>query len=143
MKKSQDHKSKSICCADPIKLPKIWDSRGNLTFVESEKTIPFEIRRVFYLYDVPSGSERGGHALKNCHQLLIALSGSFEVSTLTQDQKRQSFVLNRPDQALHLGPMIWRELLNFSAGAVCLVLASKAYEEKGYYRDLVDFLNAK
>lgn len=122
-----------------IKLPKITDSRGNLTFIESSRQIPFDISRVYYLYDVPSGAERGGHAHKELHQLIIALSGSFDV-VLDDGKEKQRFHLNRPYYGLYICPMIWRELNNFSSGSVCMVLASNHYDEADYYRDYHEFM---
>jgi hypothetical protein len=124
-----------------ITLPKIADPRGNLTFVESERHVPFEIKRVFYLYDVPGGADRGGHALRRCHQFLIAMSGSFDV-LLNDGKNQQRLHLNRSYYGLHIPPMIWREMDNFSSGAVCLALASEAYDEKDYFRDYKQFLSA-
>ena len=124
-----------------IELPKIQDPRGNLTFVEGSQHIPFEIRRVFYLYDVPGGSERMGHALKTCEQFLIAMSGSFDV-ILYDGKHNQRFHLNRSYYGLYIPPLIWREIDNFSSGVVCLALASEPYSEAGYYREYRDFLMA-
>ena len=124
-----------------IELKKIADPRGNLTFIEGGRHIPFEIKRVFYLYDVPGGADRGGHALKSCHQFLIAMSGSFDV--VLYDGKEQRRVhLNRSYHGLHLPPMIWREMDNFSSGAVCLALASATYDERDYFREYGQFLLA-
>jgi len=125
-----------------IDLPKITDARGNLTFVESGRHIPFEIKRVFYLYDVPGGAERAGHALKMCHQFLIAMSGSFDV-VLYDGRENKRIHLNRSYCGLHLPPMIWREMDNFSSGSVCLVLASEAYDEKDYYRNYDEYLRVR
>jgi hypothetical protein len=131
----------SLKHCQPIQLPKITDPRGNLTFIEGGRHIPFEIKRVFYLYDVPGGADRAGHALKTCHQFLIAMSGSFDV--VLYDGKNQSRVhLNRSYYGLHLPPMVWREMDNFSSGSVCLALASELYDEKDYYRDYNEFLLA-
>jgi dTDP-4-dehydrorhamnose 3,5-epimerase-like enzyme len=124
-----------------INLPKISDTRGNLTFLEGSRHIPFEIRRVFYLYDVPDGAERGAHALKKCHQLLLAISGSFDVH-LDDGSTKSSVHLNLPHQGLLVPPLIWREMENFSPGTVCLVLASELYSEADYYRNYNDFLAA-
>jgi dTDP-4-dehydrorhamnose 3,5-epimerase-like enzyme len=124
-----------------IDLPKIADPRGNLTFVESDKHIPFAIQRVYYLYDVPGGAERGGHAHKELHQLIIAMSGSFDVIVDDGDEKKR-FHLNRSYFGLYIPPMMWRELDNFSSGSVCMVLASNHYDEGDYYRDRVDYLLA-
>ncbi len=123
-----------------IELPKISDHRGNLTFIESMRQVSFDIRRVYYLYDVPGGSERGGHAHKALHQLIIAMSGSFDV-VLDDGRKRQRFHLNRPYYGLYICPMIWRELDNFSSGSVCMVLASDYFDESDYYRDYQIFLS--
>ncbi len=124
-----------------IELPKINDPRGNLTFIEENKHIPYEIKRVFFLYDVPGGETRAGHALKNCNQLLIAASGSFNV-TLNDGNEEQTFQLNRSYFGLHVPPLIWREIDNFSSGSVCMVLASEFYSEADYYRTYEDFLKA-
>jgi len=123
-----------------LDLPKIADSRGNLTFVEGDNHIPFSIQRVYYLYDVPGGAERGGHAHKNLHQLIIAISGSFDVH-LTDGVNKKIITLNRPYMGLYVCPMIWRELDNFSSGSVCLVLASNRYDEEDYYRSYDEFLD--
>ena len=117
-----------------IDLPKITDARGNLTFVEGGNHIPFDIARVYYLYDVPGGAERGGHAHKELRQLIIAMSGSFDV-VLDDGTEKKRFHLNRSYQGLIVTPMIWRELDNFSSGSVCMVLASNRYDEADYYRD--------
>ena len=121
-----------------IELPKISDPRGNLTFVEGGNHIPFDIRRVFYLYDVPGGADRGGHANKEVHQLLIAMSGSFDV-IVDDGTERRRHHLNRSYYGLYIPPMIWRELENFSSGSVCLVLASAVFAESDYYRDYAAF----
>lgn len=120
-------------------LPRINDPRGNLTFVEANRHVPFDIRRVYYLYDVPGGAERGGHAHKALHQLLIAMSGSFDVH-LDDGHTRKTVHLNRSYHGLYVCPMIWREIDNFSSGAVCMVLASEYYDELDYYRDYNLFL---
>jgi dTDP-4-dehydrorhamnose 3,5-epimerase-like enzyme len=122
-----------------IDLPKVTDNRGNLTFIESTKHIPFDIARVYYLYDVPGGAERGGHAHKDLHQLIIAMSGSFDV-VLDDGKEKRRFHLNRSYYGLYVCPMMWRELDNFSSGSVCMVLASNYYDESDYYRDYQDFL---
>jgi len=124
-----------------IDLPKIADPRGNLTFIEGGRHVPFEVKRVFYLYDVPGGADRGGHALKQCHQFLIAMSGSFDV-ILDDGNEKKRIQLNRSYYGLYLPPMIWREMDNFSSGSVCLVLASERYSEADYYRDYTPFINA-
>jgi hypothetical protein len=122
-----------------IDLPKIGDPRGNLTFIENSRHIPFNIERVYYLYDVPGGSERGGHAHKALHQLIVAMSGSFDV-ILADGRKKQRFHLNRSYYGLYICPMIWRELDNFSSGSVCLVLASNRFDEADYFRNFDDYL---
>jgi len=124
-----------------VNLPKITDTRGNLTYVESGCHVPFDIKRVFYLYDVPGGADRGGHALKECHQFLIAMSGSFDVIVDNGTEKNRIH-LNRSYYGLHIPPMIWREMDNFSSGSVCLALASTTYNAGDYYREYVDFLKA-
>jgi WxcM-like, C-terminal len=124
-----------------IDLPKINDARGNLTFIEGERHLPFPIRRVFYLYDVPGGSTRAGHALRTCHQFIVSLSGAFDV-LLDDGAERQRFHLNRSHYGLYVTPLIWRELDNFSSNSVCLVLASEEYEPAGYLREYEDFLAA-
>jgi dTDP-4-dehydrorhamnose 3,5-epimerase-like enzyme len=124
-----------------IELPKVVDTRGNLTFIEGGRHVPFEIRRVYYLYDVPGGAERGGHAHKDLHQLIVAMSGSFDVIVDAGSGKHR-FHLNRSYFGLYLCPMIWREIDNFSSGSVCMVLASNYYDEADYYRNYQDFLKA-
>jgi hypothetical protein len=124
-----------------VDLPKITDARGNLTFVEGGRHVPFDIKRVYYLYDVPGGAERGGHAHKDLHQLIIAISGSFDI-LLDDGRQKKRMHLNRSYSGLYVCPMIWREMDNFSSGAVCLVLASNLYDESDYYRDYADFLKA-
>ncbi|MDY0089054.1 MAG: FdtA/QdtA family cupin domain-containing protein [Flavobacteriaceae bacterium] len=121
-----------------INLPKIEDPRGNLSVIEKD-IIPFEIKRVYYLYDVPSGAERGGHAHKNQKELLIALSGSFDV-ILNDSNQEKTVTLNKPNQGLVIETGIWRELKNFSSGSVCLVIASDVFEEEDYIRDFEEFL---
>ncbi len=124
-----------------IELPKIQDRRGNLTFVEGGSHVPFDIKRVYYLYDVPGGSERGGHAHKELRQLIIAMSGSFDV-VLEDGHEKRRYHLNRSYFGLFVPNMMWRELDNFSSGAVCMVLASNLYDEADYYRDYDDYLKA-
>ena len=124
-----------------IELPVIKEPRGNLSFVEANKHIPFGIERVYYLYDVPGGAERGGHAHKALHQLIIAISGSFDIH-LDDGVSKKSIHMNRSYNGLYVCPMIWREIDNFSSGAVCLVLASDFYDERDYYRDYMEFHSA-
>ena len=122
-----------------IELPKISDPRGNLTFIEGGAHIPFDIQRVYYLYDVPGGSERGGHAHKDLQQLIIAMSGSFDV-VLDDGIEKKRFHLNRSYYGLYVSTMVWRELDNFSSGSVSMVLASNMYSEDDYLRDYREFL---
>lgn len=122
-----------------IELPKISDPRGNLTFIEGGKHIPFEITRIYYLYDVPGGAHRAGHAHKILHQVLVALSGSFDI-TVDNGFSRTKFHLNRSYQGLYIPAMVWRDIDNFSSGAVCLALASTVYDESEYYREYKTFL---
>ncbi len=124
-----------------IELPKISDPRGNLTFVEGGRHIPFDIKRVYYLYDVPGGSERGAHGHRDLQQLIIAMSGSFDI-TLDDGHNKRSFHMNRSYYGLYVPPMMWREIDNFSSGAVCMVLASDYYNEADYFRDYEQFLKA-
>ncbi|OWK38562.1 sugar 3,4-ketoisomerase [Fimbriiglobus ruber] len=124
-----------------IQLPRIADPRGSLTFVEGDRHVPFPIRRVYYLYDVPGGADRGGHAHKDLRQFIVAMSGSFDV-VVDDGRRRQRYHLNRSYYGLYLPTMIWRELDNFSSGSVCLVLASAPYDESDYYRRYEDFLIA-
>jgi hypothetical protein len=124
-----------------VDLPKISDPRGNLTFVECGRHIPFEIKRTYYLYDVPGGAERGGHAHKDLHQLIIAISGAFDI-VLDDGREKKRYHLNRSYFGLYVCPMIWREMDNFSSGAVCLVLASNFYDEADYYRNYDEFITA-
>ena len=121
-----------------VTLPKIADARGNLTFVEAERHVPFPIKRVYYLYDVPGGESRGGHAHRQLEQFVIAASGSFDV-VLDDGRERRSFFLNRSYYGLYIPRMVWRELVNFSSGSVCFVLASEYFEESDYYRDYDSF----
>jgi dTDP-4-dehydrorhamnose 3,5-epimerase-like enzyme len=117
-----------------INFPKITDVRGNLSFIEDNKQIPFEIKRVYYLYDVPSGASRGGHAHKALEQIVIALSGSFDVY-LDDGHEKRKFFLNRPHYGLYIAPGVWREIENFSSNSVALALTSDFYNEKDYVRN--------
>lgn len=118
------------------------DNKGNITVVENSKTIPFDVKRTYYLYDVPGGGSRGAHAHKELQQMIVAASGSFDV-TLDDGNVKRTFTLNRPYQGLLIVPGIWRDLNNFSAGSVCLVLASEKYDESDYIRDYESFLRWK
>ena len=125
-----------------IDLPRVKSRSGNITPVENNKEIPFDIKRVFYLYDIPGGDSRGAHAHIDCHQFLIAASGSFEVKL--DDGKEQRIVqLNQPYKGLHIPPGIWASEVNFSSGAICLVMASHTYDESDYIRDYDLFLKEK
>jgi len=132
----------SISNCKIIDLPKIHDPRGNLTFIEGGNHVPFSIERVYYLYDVPGGSERGGHAHKALSQLIIAMSGSFDV-ILDDGYSKKRFHLNRSYYGLYVCPMMCAGLDNFSSGSVCMVLASNKYDEEDYYRDYNQFLSAR
>jgi len=121
-----------------IELDKNHRLKGNITVVENGKTIPFDVKRVYYLYDIPGGEMRGGHAHRNLHQLIIAASGSFNI-TLDDGNLKRTFTLNRPYQGLLVVPGIWRELMEFSSGAICLVLASHCFDENDYLRNYDDF----
>jgi hypothetical protein len=124
-----------------IEFPRIPDPRGNLTFVEGSRHIPFEIRRVFYLYDVPGGASRAGHAHKRLQQVIVAMSGSFDV-VLDDGSNQRTCHLNRSYYGLYVPPLVWRELTNFSSGSVCVVFASEAYSEEDYYREHGEFVEA-
>ena len=132
----------SIYNCSILQLPKIHNRAGNITALENNIHLPFDVRRVYYLYDVPAGEERGGHAHRELQQIVVAASGAFDV--LLNDGVNKKIVhLDRPFIGLHIVPSIWRELLNFSAGAVCLVLASHTFDEKDYIRDYPNFLEYK
>lgn len=139
IKKEKMNKSTIYDCS-MIELPKIESKRqGNLTVVEGENNLPFDVQRVFYLYDIPGGEVRGAHAHKECHQFLIAASGSFEV-VLDDGINKRTILLNRPYYGLHIPPMIWAHEQGFSSGAICLVLTSHKYNEADYIRDYQDFI---
>ena len=124
-----------------VQLPKIQDQRGNLTFIESDRHAPFDIKRVYYLYDVPGGSSRAAHGHKKLQQLMIAMSGSFDV-TLDDGHEKKTFHLNRSYFGLYIPAMMWRDLDNFSSGAVCMVLASEYYDEEDYFREYAEFIKS-
>lgn len=125
-----------------IELPKVIDCRGNLTHIEAMRHVPLEIKRVYYIYDVPGGAVRGAHAQKTNQSLLIAISGSFRVN-LSDGVDTHRYELNRADCGLYVPPMIWRKLDNFSTGSLCLALASNLYDADDYYRDYAAFLEAR
>lgn len=122
-----------------IELPKISDPRGSLTFVEGGNHIPFDIKRVYYLYDVPGGAERGAHGHKALNQLIIAMSGSFDVK-LDDGFETKTYHMNRSYYGLYVSPMMWRDITNVSSGAVCMVIASDSYKESDYYREYNEFI---
>ena len=124
-----------------IELPRIHDPRGNLTFIEGSNHVPFDIKRIFYLYDVPGGASRAGHALKTCHQFVIAASGSFDI-IVDDGATKQRFPLNRSYYGLYIPPLFWREIENFSSNSVCTVLASECYNPNDYYYKYEEFLAA-
>lgn len=125
-----------------MELPRVTDPRGNLSFIESGRHVPFDIKRVYYVYDVPGGESRGGHAHKRLEQLVVAMSGSFDV-VLDDGERRRVVSLNRSYYGLYIPTLIWRELVNFSSGSVCTVMASEYYEEADYYRSYEQFAAAK
>lgn len=122
-----------------IELPKITDPRGNLTVAEANKNVPFDIKRTYWVYDVPGGECRGGHAHKQCLEFIVAVSGSFHV-TLDNGKEKQTYLLNHPWQGLLVDTGVWRTLDDFSSGAVCMVLASEKFEEEDYIREYDDYL---
>lgn len=131
-----------IHCCNVVELTKIHNPAGNITIVQNGENQPFDIKRIYYLYDVPSGSERGGHAHKALYQLIVAASGSFDV--IVDDSKNKKIIqLNRPNFGLQVVPGIWREIVNFSSGAICLVLASQKYCADDYIRGYDEFLRWK
>ena len=125
-----------------IELPKVQNRAGNITPVHNHKEIPFGVKRVFYLYDIPGGIDRGAHAHKECHQFLVAASGSFEI-LLDDGKVKKTVMINQPYRGFHIPPGIWASEINFSSGAVCLVLASHKYDEKDYIRDYSEFMKWK
>lgn len=132
----------TIANCTTIELPRIQDPRGNLTYIQRGDQVPFDIRRVYYLYDVPGGSERGGHAHKKMQQIIIAMSGSFDV-LLDDGREKKTVHLNRSYKALYIAPMIWREINNFSSGAVCMAVSSTEYSEDDYFREYADFMHER
>ena len=125
-----------------LTLPKNHQLNGNLTSITNSEEVPFDIQRIYYLYDVPGGESRGGHAHKDLYQIMIALSGSFTV-TLDDGTAKKSFMLNQPYQGLLIPPGLWRDLDNFSSGSICMVLASELYDEDDYFRNYENFKNWK
>lgn len=135
-------KEASIYDCSIIELPRLKNRAGNITVVNNNDNIPFEVKRVFYIYDIPGGEDRGAHAHKDCHQFLVAVSGSFEVE-MDDGTNKRTITLNRPYYGLHIPPGIWAAEKGFSSGAVCLVLASHKYDEKDYIREYPNFLEYK
>ena len=132
-------KEASIYDCSIIELPRLKNRAGNITVVNNNDNIPFEVKRIFYIYDIPGGEDRGAHAHKDCHQFLIAVSGSFEVE-MDDGTNKRTVTLNRPYYGLHIPPGIWAAEKGFSSGAVCLVLASHKYDEKDYLREYNNFI---
>jgi hypothetical protein len=135
-------KSNTVFDCSIIDLPKIQNDSGNITVVENDKSIPFKVKRIYYLYDVPGGEARGGHAHYELEQYIVAASGSFDV-ILFDGRDTKTVTLNRPNKALHIVPGLWRELDNFSSGSVCLVMASMVYDEQDYIRNYDKFRSLK
>lgn len=132
-------KNNSVFDCSLIELPKIKNRSGNITAIENNINIPFNVNRIFYLYDIPGGESRGAHAHKECHQFLIAASGSFEV-LLDDGKVKKTVMLNQPYRGLHIPPGIWASEVNFSSGSICLVMASHIYEENDYIRNYEEYL---
>jgi hypothetical protein len=135
-------KKNSVFDCSVIGLPKLQNRAGNITPITNGIEIPFDVKRVFYIYDIPSGEDRGAHAHKECHQFLIAASGSFEIE-LDDGKTKRTVMLNRPNFGLHIPPGIWAAEKGFSSGVICLVLASHKYEEEDYIRNYEDFIKVK
>ena len=135
-------KNNTVFNCSIVDLSKVHTITGNITVVENGNNIPFEVKRVYYLYDVPAGEERGGHAHYELEQYIVAASGSFDV-TLDDGLNKKKFTLNRPNLALHVVPGLWREINNFSSGSLTMVLASEIYKEEDYIRNYEDFLKLK
>lgn len=133
-------KNVSVFDCSIIELPKIHNRAGNITPVTNQENIPFEVKRIFYIYDIPSGENRGAHAHKECHQFLVAASGSFEIE-MDDGLNKRTITLNRPNYGLHIPPGIWAAEKGFSSGAICLVLASEKYTENDYFREYNDYIN--
>jgi len=137
-----DFKNSNISDCKIITLPKIHNTLGNITAIENLNDVPFNVQRIYYLYDVPSNEERGGHAHYELEQFIIAVSGSFDI-ILKDGVTEKAVTLNRPNNALHVVPGLWREIANFSGGSICLVLASEKYDENDYIRDYNKYLDLK
>lgn len=135
-------KNNTVFNCSIVDLSKVHTIAGNITVVENGDNIPFEVKRVYYLYDVPAGEERGGHAHYELEQYIVAAGGSFDV-TLDDGLNKKKFILNRPNLALHVVPGLWREINNFSSGSISLVLASEKYDENDYIRNYNDFIKLK
>tara|TARA_B110000211_G_C14077035_1_gene552624 strand:+ start:2330 stop:2743 length:414 start_codon:yes stop_codon:yes gene_type:complete len=135
-------KNNTVFNCSIVDLSKVHTIAGNITVVENGDNIPFEVKRVYYLYDVPAGVERGGHAHYELEQYIVAAGGSFDV-TLDDGLNKKKFILNRPNLALHVVPGLWREIKNFSSGSITMVLASEIYKEEDYIRNYEDFLKLK
>lgn len=133
-------KKMSVYDCSIFELPRIQSREGNITPVSNSKEIPFDVKRVFYIYDIPGGEDRGAHAHKECHQFLVAASGSFEIE-LNDGKTKRTVMLNRPYFGLHIPPGVWAAEKSFSSGAVCLVLTSEKYDESDYIREYKDYLN--
>lgn len=135
-------KANTVFDCEVIELQRIQNRSGNITVTENMKDIPFNVNRIFYLYDIPGGESRGAHAHKECHQFLIAASGSFEV-LLDDGKVKKTIFLNQPFRGLHIPPGVWASENNFSSGSICMVLASEVYKEEDYIRDYDKFLDSK
>lgn len=133
---------KSVFDCTVIELPRYQNRAGNISIVENSVNIPFDVKRVFYIYDIPGGEDRGAHAHKECHQFLVAASGSFEIE-LSDGVTKRTFTLNLPYYGLHVPPGIWAAEMGFSSGAICLVLTSHKYDENDYIRNFDDFISDK
>lgn len=135
-------KTQKVFDCQLLYLPQLGDRDGHITSINNLEYFPFEIKRVFYLYDIPGGESRGAHAHKECYQFLVAASGAFEVLVEDENTKRM-FLLNKPDMGLLIPPGIWASEINFSSGSICLVLASHEYDEKDYIREHTEYINYK
>ena len=125
-----------------IEMPRLKNRAGNISIVENQDNLPFDVKRIFYIYDIPGGEDRGAHAHKECHQFLIAVNGSFEIE-MDDGVNKRTVQLNRPYYGLHIPPGIWAAEKGFSSGAICLVLASEGFDEKDYIRDYNNFIKIK